>query len=155
MKRINLLLAITFLFSILLPSCEKTVGVNSNGGGGNVSGGGRNWETHKFAYYNNAVVKISSAELTPEEEQAALANKTPYSIIYDENKYGPDASPYLKVLSAPAGTGGIWRVVAIKFNDLLKQRQFYNASEVIEAASGDKPLITLVVTDEFFELVPE
>jgi|GEM_PF-6088894 len=159
MKRINILIAISFLFSTLLPSCEKNAGVDTVGngsttGGGGGTGVGRNWETHKLAYYNSSVVKISFAELTMEEEQAAIANNTKFNILYD-TKAGPDAAPFLKVLSVPASTGGLWRDVAIRFNDPQKQKQFYSEAEVLAAAAGEKPLITLVVTDEIFEIVPE
>jgi hypothetical protein len=153
MKRINLLLTITILFSIFLSSCEKSGGVNSSSGGGSTISD--TWSLQNIVYYNNAAVKIGIKELTPEEEQAAITNKTPYNIFYREDKYGPDRSPYLDILASDPSTGGIWRMVGITFIVKSKQRQFYNASDVVAAASGDSPIITLNESDQFFAIVPE
>jgi hypothetical protein len=65
----------------------------------------------------------------------------------------PGGQPFISVIDAVPGDGmnPVWQEVQITFNSGFTPRQLYSDDEVLAAASGLNPEITLTFTDEVYK----
>jgi hypothetical protein len=101
------------------------------------------------AFYDGKLVKINILEL--ESSDPLIRNNKSINTIYASNDLDEEQD-FIPVIDAIQGDGfnPLWRQVLIVFNDGFEPHQFFSDEDILEAASGDDPEITLVVTDEIY-----
>ena len=100
-------------------------------------------------FYEGREVTVNMFEV-PSSETLLDHNKST-NTIYASNDLD-DEQDFLSVIDAIQGEGmnPLWHQVLIVFNDGFTPRQFTSEDEVLAAASGPDPEITLVPTDEVY-----
>jgi hypothetical protein len=113
------------------------------------SPGGAGKSTQMPAFYDGKLVKINILEL--ESSDPLIRNNKSINTIYASNDLDEEQD-FIPVIDAIQGDGfnPLWRQVLIVFNDGFEPHQFFSDEDILEAASGDDPEITLVVTDEIY-----
>lgn len=103
------------------------------------------------AYYDGALFTINSVELPEDASAATIAKNQSTNEIYATNDLD-DEQDFFPVLDAIQGDGfnPLWRQNLIVFNAGFPPHQFFSDDEVLSAASGANPEITLIVTDEVY-----
>jgi hypothetical protein len=83
--------------------------------------------------------------------EALLENNTSVNTIYASNDLDEEQD-FLSVIDAIQGEGfnPLWHQVLIVFNEGFTPHQFVSEDQVLAAASGANPEITLVSTDEVY-----
>ena len=101
------------------------------------------------AFYDDESFTINSKELGSSE--VLLAHNENHNIIYATNDLD-DEQDFFPVLDAIQGDGfnPLWLQVLIHFNPGFTPRQLTSDVEVLAAAAGDHPEITLEQTDEVY-----
>jgi len=91
-------------------------------------------------------------EQPPMAEQAILDHNKSYNIVYQSDPGLPGGAPFISVLDAIQGDGfnPLWREVQLTFNAGFTPHQFYSDNEILSAAGGSNPEITLVPTNEMY-----
>jgi len=104
------------------------------------------------AYYDAQLYTMLFKEQPPNAEQAIIAHNKSYNIVYQSDPGLPGGAPFISVLDAIPGDGfnPLWREVQITFNAGFTPHQFYSDNEVLAAAAGLNPEITLTTTDEMY-----
>jgi hypothetical protein len=84
-------------------------------------------------------------ELSEQASEKILTNNKAINLLYE-------ADGFITVIDAIQGDdyNPIWREVGIEFNAGFAPHQFYNDEEILAAASGTNPEITLEPTDEIY-----
>lgn len=103
------------------------------------------------AYYDGELFTINSVELPEDASAATIASNRSLNQIYATNDLDEEQD-FFPVLDAIQGDGfnPLWRQNLIVFNAGFTPHQFFSDDEVLTAASGANPEITLVVTDEVY-----
>jgi hypothetical protein len=103
------------------------------------------------AYYDGRLLTINSVELPEDASAATIASNQSLNEIYATNDLD-DEQDFFPVISAIQGDGfnPLWRQILIHFNPGVTPHQFFSDDEVVTAASGANPEITLDVTDEVY-----
>ena len=103
-------------------------------------------------YYDSAIFKIFFAEFSPNAAKNLIAHNNSLNFIYQSDNGLPGDQPFISVIDAIPGDGmnPVWREVQIVFNPGFTPRQLYSDDEVLAAASGPNPEITLNMTDEVY-----
>jgi hypothetical protein len=101
------------------------------------------------AFYDDQLFVINSIEINPSE--VVLAHNSSVNTIYATNDLD-DEQDFFPVLDAIQGDGfnPLWHQVLIAFNPGFTPRQLTSDVEVLAAAAGDHPEITLNPTDEVY-----
>ena len=115
----------------------------------------RQWQSYDLAYFDSTIVDAQLNELDSSAEGAAIAASNQFNIFYDFGSQGPESLPYLKVLAVAPGTTGLWRKVSVVFKEAKDQKQYYSAAEIAAAAQAKSPRITLVTTNEIYNLITQ
>lgn len=104
------------------------------------------------AYYDSVLFNINFTELPASAETALLAHNKSLNHIYETDPDLPGAQPFIPALDAIQGDGfnPLWIEVEITFNPGFTPRQFYSDNQVLAAASGTNPEITLTQTSEVY-----
>jgi hypothetical protein len=103
------------------------------------------------ALYEGDLFTVNMKEL-PENASASIIAKNPnFNTIYATNDLD-DEQDFFPVIDAIQGGGfnPLWRQVLIEFNPGFTPHQFTSEDEVLDAADGANPEITLIVTDEIY-----
>ena len=103
------------------------------------------------AFYEGDLFTVNMKEL-PQNASASIIAKNPnFNTIYATNDLD-DEQDFFPVIDAIQGEGfnPLWRQVLIEFNPGFTPHQFTSEDEVLDAASGANPEITLTVTDEIY-----
>jgi hypothetical protein len=104
------------------------------------------------AYYDGTLFKINFMELPPGGETANIAANVSINTIYQSDPGLPGGEMFISVLDAIQGDGfnPLWREVQITFNGGFTPRQLFSDTEILAAAAGSNPEITLTTTDELY-----
>jgi hypothetical protein len=104
------------------------------------------------AYYDSSLLKIMFVEFSPQAEATQIARNKSINFIYQSDPGLPNNQPFISVIDAIPGDGfnPVWREVQIVFNAGFTPRQLYSDNEVLAAASGVNPEITLNTTNEVY-----
>lgn len=107
------------------------------------------------AYYDGNLFKIIFVAFPLNSSASLIANNTSINLIYQSDPGLPDNQPFISVIDAIPGEGKgfnpIWREVQIIFNSGFIPHQLFNDDEILAAASGSNPEITLITTDEIYK----
>jgi hypothetical protein len=120
------------------------------GGAAFAAGGSPNGAaSQRPVFYEGKQVTVNMFEV-PSSETLLDHNKS-INTIYASNDLD-DAQDFLSVIDAIQGEGmnPLWHQVLIVFNDGFTPHQFTSEDEVLAAAAGADPEITLVPTDEVY-----
>jgi hypothetical protein len=103
------------------------------------------------AYYDGQLFTINSVELPKDASASTIAKNQSLNQIYATNDLD-DEQDFFPVISAIQGDGfnPLWRQILIRFNPGVTPHQFFSDDEVLNAASGANPEITLDTTDEVY-----
>lgn len=104
------------------------------------------------AYYDSMKVTIQFVEFSPMAEANLIAHNGSLNFIYQSDPGLPNNQPFISVIDAIQGDGfnPVWREVQIAFNPGFTPRQLFSDNEVLAAASGPNPEITLDTTNEVY-----
>lgn len=104
------------------------------------------------AYYDARLYNIQFKEFSSKAEATLIAKNPGINFIYQSDPGLPDGKPFISVIDAIPGDGmnPVWREVQIVFRPGFTPRQFYSDDEVLAAASGSNPMITLIMTNEVY-----
>jgi hypothetical protein len=113
---------------------------------GSVNGAGRLLP----AYYDGRLITINSLELS-ETAAAHVVTNGSHNQIYVTNDLD-DEQDFNPVIDAIQGDGfnPLWEQIKIVFNPGVTPHQFFSDEEVLDAAAGANPQITLVDTHELY-----
>ena len=105
--------------------------------------------TQRPVFYEGQRVTVNMFEVPSSE--ALLKHNTNVNTIYASNDLDDDQD-FLSVIDAIQGEGfnPLWHQVLIVFNQGFTPRQFVSEDQVLAAAAGAHPEITLVSTDEVY-----
>jgi len=103
------------------------------------------------AFYDGTLFTVNMKEEPEGASEALLQNGQDANEIYASNDLD-DEQDFVPVIDAIQGDAfnPLWRQVLIAFNPGFTPHQFKSDDEVEAAASGARPEITLVETDEFY-----
>ena len=104
------------------------------------------------AYYDSTLMNILFVEFSPTAEATLIAKNRSLNFIYQSDPGLPGGQPFISVIDAIPGDGmnPVWREVQIAFNNGFTPRQLYSDNEVLAAAAGPNPEITLTMTSEVY-----
>jgi hypothetical protein len=122
----------------------KSVGANA---AGNVNGAAG----QRPAYYDGALFTVNMKELPEDASAAVIAHNGSMNQIYASNDLD-DEQDFISVIDAIQGDGfnPLWHQNLIVFNQGFTPHQFTSDEEVLAAAAGPNPEITIVSTDEVY-----
>ncbi len=105
--------------------------------------------TQRPVFYEGQRVTVNMFEVPPSE--ALLENNPGINTIYASNDLDEEQD-FLSVIDAIQGEGfnPLWHQVLIVFNQGFAPHQFVSEAQVLAAAAGAHPEITLVSTDEVY-----
>jgi hypothetical protein len=103
------------------------------------------------AFYDGALFTVNMKEMPAGAEGSLLANNPSINTIYASNDLDEE-QVFTPVIDAIQGDGfnPLWQQVLIVFNAGFTPHQFTSDEQVLAAAAGAHPEITLVVTDEVY-----
>ena len=157
MKKVNTIIAaITLLFAV---SCSKTEmqpqagEINNTTGSTLQSSNTTGIGSAIQAYYDSKLFTILFVEFSPTSEATLIAHNQSLNFIYQSDNGLPNNQPFISVIDAIPGDGmnPVWREVQIVFNEGFTPRQLFSDDDVLAAASGPNPEITLIITDEVYQ----
>ena len=137
-SRIGVILVTGGLFVALTGGAAFAAGGSPNGAA-----------SQRPVFYEGKQVTVNMFEVPSSE--TLLDHNRSTNTIYATNDLD-DEQDFLSVIDAIQGEGmnPLWHQVLIVFNDGFTPRQFTSEDEVLAAASGPDPEITLVPTDEVY-----
>ncbi len=98
-------------------------------------------------YYDGQLFMMNSKQFTDQPAASVLASNKSINILYE-------ASGFVTVTNAIQGGGpgynALWQEVDIVFNAGFTPHQFLSDNDILPAASGPNPEITLVPTNEIY-----
>jgi hypothetical protein len=103
------------------------------------------------AFYDDEQFTVNMKEMPGGASDALLAHNPSVNTIYASNDLDEEQD-FLPVIDAIQGDGfnPLWQQVLIVFNAGFTPHQFTSDEDVLAAAAGPHPEITLVVTDEVY-----
>ena len=103
------------------------------------------------AFYDGRQVIVNMMELPDGASEATIAHNGSINEIYASNDLD-DEQDFVSVIDAIHGDGfnPLWRQNLIVFNPGFTPHQFTSDEEVLAAAAGPNPEITIVTTDEVY-----
>jgi hypothetical protein len=104
------------------------------------------------AYYDSMLFNMIFKELPHQAEISTLAHNKSINTVYQSDPGLPGRLPFISVLDAIQGDGfnALWQEVQIAFNEGFTPRQLYSDTEILAAAAGPNPEITLMPTTEVY-----
>jgi hypothetical protein len=115
-------------------------GASSNGAAGQMP-----------AYYEGQLFTVNMKEMPEDASASLIANSPSINEIYASNDLDEEQD-FVPVIDAIQGEGfnPLWRQILIVFNAGFTPHQFVSEEQIEAAATGPKPEITLVKTDEVY-----
>jgi hypothetical protein len=106
----------------------------------------------ELVYYDSMLVKMNAMQLSDQAAASILAHNSTFNILYESDATLQGGGAFVTVTDAIQGDGynPIWREVDIVWNSGVTPHQFYSDDQVLAAASGSNPEITLVYTNEVY-----
>ena len=103
------------------------------------------------AYYDGELFTVNMKQLPGGASAATIAQNGSINEIYASNDLDEEQD-FVPVIDAIQGDGfnPLWHQNLIVFNAGFAPHQFFSDEEVLAAASGPNPEITIVVTDEVY-----
>jgi hypothetical protein len=103
------------------------------------------------AYYDGELFTVNMKELPEDASAAVMAHNGSMNQIYASNDLD-DEQDFISVIDAIQGDGfnPLWHQNLIVFNQGFTPHQFTSDEEVLTAAQGANPEITIVSTDEVY-----
>ncbi len=103
------------------------------------------------AFYDGAQFTVNMKEMPAGAEGSLLATNPSINTIYASNDLDEEQD-FIPVIDAIQGDGfnPLWQQVLIVFNRGFTPHQFVSDEQVLAAAAGPDPEITLDVTDEVY-----
>ena len=103
------------------------------------------------AFYDGRQVIVNMMELPDGASEATIAHNGSINEIYASNDLD-DEQDFVSVIDAIHGDGfsPLWRQNLIVFNPGFTPHQFTSDEEVLAAAAGPNPEITIVTTEEVY-----
>ena len=137
-SRIGVILVTGGLFVALTGGAAFAAGGSPNGAA-----------SQRPVFYEGKQVTVNMFEVPASE--TLLDHNRSTNTIYASNDLDEEQD-FLSVIDAIQGEGfnPLWQQVLIVFNDGFTPRQFTSEDEVLAAAAGADPEITLVPTDEVY-----
>jgi hypothetical protein len=128
------------LFSVAIPTTALAASPNTNGAAGQMP-----------AFYDGDVFTVNMKEMPDKASDALIGTNPNINTIYASNDLD-DEQDFLPVINAIQGDGfnPQWRQVLIVFNQGFTPHQFTSDEQVLAAAAGAHPEITLDATDEMY-----
>jgi hypothetical protein len=135
--------------------CQKEAMNSStalNAGSSSDAKGSQGISTAIPAYYDSTIFKILFAQFSDQAAKNLIAHNSGLNFIYQSDNGLPNNQPFISVIDAIPGDGmnPVWQEVQIVFNEGFTPRQLYSDNEVLAAASGANPEITLIMTNEVY-----
>ncbi len=108
-------------------------------------------ESARPVYYDGKLVTVNMVELSDDAAAKIIASNTSANIIYAYNDLD-EPQDFNSVIDAipTDGFNPLWLQMLIVFNRGFTPHQFFSDEEVLDAASGSNPEITLVNTGEIY-----
>ena len=102
-------------------------------------------------YYDGNLVTVNMVQLSDKASAQLIANNTSTNVIYASNDLD-EPQDFNSVIDAipTDGFNPLWLQKLIVFNAGFTPHQFFSEKEVLAAASGPNPEITLVNTGEIY-----
>ncbi len=103
------------------------------------------------AYYDGELFTVNMKELPEDASAATIAHNGSINQIYASNDLDEEQD-FISVIDAIQGDGfnPLWHQNLIVFNPGFTPHQFTSDEEVLAAAAGPSPEITIVSTDEVY-----
>jgi hypothetical protein len=103
------------------------------------------------AYYDGELFTVNMKEEPNSASASTIGKNQSINVIYASNDLDEEQD-FIPVIDAIQGDGfnPLWRQVLIVFNPGFTPHQFFSDEEILAAASGTNPEITLVETDEVY-----
>ena len=103
------------------------------------------------AFYDGELFTVNMKEMPGNASDSLIGNNKSINEIYASNDLDEEQD-FMPVLDAIQGDGfnPLWRQNLIVFNAGFTPHQFFSDTEVLAAAAGPNPEITIVVTDEVY-----
>ncbi len=104
------------------------------------------------AYYDGNIFNIQFKPLSAQAAATQIAHNPGINNIYQSDPGLPGGLPFISVIDAipTDGMNPVWREVQIVFNQGFTPVQFLSDNDVLAAAAGPNPMITLNPTDEVY-----
>jgi hypothetical protein len=130
---------------VLQASAASSRANTASSGGANSNGA----STQTPAYYDGSLFTVNMMELKSSE--TIISRNPNFNEIYASNDLD-DEQDFIPVINAIQGDGfnPLWRQNLIVFNAGFTPHQFKSDEEVLAAARGANPEITITVTDEIY-----
>ncbi len=115
------------------------------------TGNGNGRSTAMPAYYDSVLFTVNMKQLSDKAAENLIAHNSSINAIYASNDLDEEQD-FVPVIDAIPGDGfnPLWQQFLIVFNEGFTPHQFFSDEEVLDAASGDNPEITLVNTGEIY-----
>jgi hypothetical protein len=103
------------------------------------------------AFYDGELFTVNMKEMPDNASDSTIGNNSSINQIYASNDLDEEQD-FIPVIDAIQGDGfnPLWRQNLIVFNPGFTPHQFFSDTEVLAAAAGPNPEITIVVTDEVY-----
>jgi len=143
------------LLAAIVASCNKTSlskptqSALSTGTISNASENGR--ASARDVYYDGKLFTVNMMELSDDAAEKIIESNTSANVIYASNDLD-EPQDFNSVIDAipTDGFNPLWLQKLIVFNPGFTPHQFFSDDEVLNAASGSNPEITLVNTGEIY-----
>jgi hypothetical protein len=138
-SRIGVIFVAGLLFVALTGSAALAAQGSANGAAGQMP-----------AFYEGDLFTVNMFEV-PATEGSLIDSNRSINTIYASNDLD-DEQDFIPVIDAIQGEGfnPLWQQVLIVFNEGFTPHQFTSEAQVLAAAAGANPEITLVQTDEVY-----
>jgi hypothetical protein len=116
------------------------------------AGGSKNGAAGQMpAFYDGELFTVNMKEMPGNASGSLIGNNKSINEIYASNDLDEEQD-FMPVLDAIQGDGfnPLWRQNLIVFNAGFTPHQFFSDTEVLAAAAGPNPEITIVVTNEVY-----
>ena len=116
------------------------------------AGGSKNGAAGQMpAFYDGELFTVNMKEMPDNASDSLIGNNKSINEIYASNDLD-DEQDFIPVIDAIQGDGfnPLWHQNLIVFNPGFTPHQFFSDTEVLAAAAGPNPEITIVVTDEVY-----
>ena len=116
------------------------------------AGGSKNGAAGQMpAFYDGELFTVNMKEMPDNASDSTIENNPSINQIYASNDLDEEQD-FIPVIDAIQGDGfnPLWQQNLIVFNAGFTPHQFFSDEEVLAAAAGPNPEITIVVTDEVY-----
>jgi hypothetical protein len=149
--------ALLVMATLLISSCSKTYdkqpasGLNPSTNAAAQGGSENGRASARPVYYDGNLVTVNMVELSDDAAKQLIASNASINVIYASNDLD-EPQDFNSVIDAipTDGFNPLWLQKLIVFNAGFTPHQFTSDEQVLDAASGNNPEITLVNTGEIY-----